>query len=164
MGDTLPNKITMEMIDSAIVDADNKLIPADEKSFAVILSGLFEFAWAFDLGGFGGMPDNIRRGKSKAQTKIYQSALGDVPVDVLKIAIDKVCAGWKWGNRMPLPADIRAEIREDMAERTHCRARLKVARSLGRLPSPPVDRTRAAPAVAVKAVPLERGEKRRDRT
>ena len=83
------------------------LEPAGPQTFAVQLARLMEFARAF----------NAEIPSPDKAAKIYRETLGTLPADLLDLAISRTKETWRWGNRLPLPADIRATVREDFARR-----------------------------------------------
>ena len=96
--------------------ADQKLIGADVKQFAVAMATFWDFVRVFQVGK---EPADI-----EAATKMFRKALEDVPVDLLETAVQRLITTWKWGSKFPLPADIRSHIEEDLTMRQHERRRV----------------------------------------
>ena len=113
----LPDAITPERIQAAIDAQQRALSPASNKAFAVTIDRLFAFARTFGLAN----PD------AAAATKFYREAMSDVPIDLLDRAVSSVCRDWKWGNKLPLPADLRNQISAEMTARRVTLARLELA-------------------------------------
>lgn len=97
--------------------ADQKLIGADVKQFAVAMATFWDFVRVFQVGK---EPADI-----EAATKMFRKALEDVPVDLLETAVQRLITTWKWGSKFPLPADIRSHIEEDLTMRQHERRRVQ---------------------------------------
>lgn len=121
---SVPRKTILEQIQSL----KPWLEPAGSKAFAVAMAKLFEFARTF----------NIQFNSSKA-TEVYREALASLPADLLNLAIQRIMVEWRWGNRLPMPADIRGTVREDWARRNNEMFKLRVAernaRPAKRMPS-----------------------------
>lgn len=84
-----------------------RLEPADEKAMAVALAKLQEFGRTF------GIPaDNVA-----GAVPYYRDALKHLPADFLMEAIAETCRTWKWGHKMPLPADVVANAPKEWLRR-----------------------------------------------
>lgn len=94
------------------------LRPASSKEFMVAIDDLFKFARAFRLGNVD----------AESATGFFYEAVADVPIDILRVAVKSLIGNWRWGNRMPLPADLRASVPAEFGERKHALA--NVERSL----------------------------------
>lgn len=73
-------------------------------------------------------------------TRAYRAGLADVPAKLLTIAIQRAIASWTWGNRLPMPGDLRKLITDDWDERVKMagRARLLARRAPKALQAPTV--------------------------
>lgn len=158
----LPDHVTDDMLNLAVADATAALTPATVQTFAVTISELFEYAWAFDIGSFAGLSEDERRKKTAAQSKLYREALEDIPADLLALSVKRIRTSWKWGNKMPMPADLREAISDEMAKRKSSLARPQMALKFGKRMYQPSGQGRSVPVVNAKAVPLYAGEQRRD--
>lgn len=104
--------------------ARTALTPAGERELASLVRALVGFGKAFAIP----VPE------PKALSAIYAATLRDVPSDLLAVAVERVMAGHKFGMRLPLPGEIRAEIAEELAARKLTMLRLELA--IARAPKP----------------------------
>ena len=81
----------------ALQDLRALTVPATAEEWAVLIDRLMAFSRAFGL--------NV--GDTEIAVREYHNALHDVPYDLAGKAIDQLIRTWKWGNRIPLPADLR---------------------------------------------------------
>lgn len=109
-GTDLSSKMTPELIESALVEAQARVTPSDETELMAMAASLRvrNFAATFSV------PVN-----AGAVGKEYREHLGTLPADVIPVAIHRLLGRWKWGNRVPMPGDVKAEIADEMAERTN---------------------------------------------
>lgn len=91
--------------------------PEALKAFAVFSAQLLEFGRAFGIPIAN--PDVL--------IGIYKRDLADIPAALFQPALEAVTGNWRWGNRMPMPADIRAAISKQRQERESQVARARVA-------------------------------------
>ncbi|MBC8158173.1 MAG: hypothetical protein H8E94_02455 [Alphaproteobacteria bacterium] len=91
--------------------------PCDAQAFAVAIDKLFKFGRTFGL----------KNQATEDATKFYREALKDLPADLVVKAVDGAIKSWKWGNRLPLPADLMDEVKDEWARRRLAKTRLKVA-------------------------------------
>ena len=122
----LPRGITPDVLYMAAADARQALEPAGGELFAVIIDRLFRFAETFAIKD-AGIRDAMR---------FYVEALDDVPPDLLERAVDNVVRNYKYGHRMPPPADLRAVVEQDMAARANALARIETAQKFGKYDKP----------------------------
>lgn len=146
----IPDEATAEGIADAIAGYDRALVPADARAFAVTIDRLFAFARVFGLGN----PD------TRAAVGFYRQALADVPPDLLAEAVRRIVGAWRWGHKLPLPADLRATIADELGRRKVERARLRMAADKLRREEANGLRTRpeqavGAPKVVAKRIPAE---------
>ena len=127
-------------IEAALAAFDSENPRPDEHEFAVLIKPLFDFAVAF------GLPVDAKQ--VEPMTSVYREALAEVPADLLAIAVATVRRTWKWGNRMPLPADLLAAIDGDMREyfvhRSHCTDMARTQVALAELDGPRFIKTATA--------------------
>jgi hypothetical protein len=83
------------------------LTPASDENYIGALSKLIEFAMAF----------GIPCGDAAAVQRIYREKLADLPPDLLLAAVRRVTDSWTWGQRLPMPAEIRATIGDELTQR-----------------------------------------------
>jgi hypothetical protein len=93
------------------------VIPASDEVYVRALSKLIEFAYAF----------NIPCGDAAAVQRIYREKLSDLPCDLLELAIKRITDTWTWGQRLPLPREIRATVSDELKSRRVLCGRAKVA-------------------------------------
>lgn len=94
------------------------LRPATDREFAVCIERLFEYAQTFGLSG-----QNVA-----SAVRFYHEAMDGVPPDMVAEAVSRCTRNWKWGNRMPLPADLREHLPDEYWERR--RAALNIDRAV----------------------------------
>lgn len=126
-------------ISKAITCASRSLEPASEREAADAIKLLFAFCHAFGLGN----PD------PKVQVPFYRNALSGLPADLLRLAVERTTATWKWGNRMPLPRDISEQVAAEMNARIIAKGKAELA--LGKCSAGPNRQARPSPAKAAQA-------------
>ncbi len=114
----LPDHITMPTLDQAIATLSPSIVPAGDVEFAKEVRLLVEFGRTF----------NIEIESIAALTAFYKESLGDLPPDLLQKAFAAVRKSWHWGNRMPMPADVRKTVAAELSKRHHAKAMLKMAK------------------------------------
>lgn len=80
------------------------------EEFAVCIDKLFEFADVFEVKGYS--EDKITKA-----TAIYRKALMDLPPDLLLSGIERTIAMHEYGQRLPLPKEIRKQIDIELRDR-----------------------------------------------
>ena len=100
---------------SPLERAQYALKPASTEEFGVEIDRLFRFARTFGI-----RPESV-----EDMTAFYRQALDDMPADLIREAVDDVIRKWKWGKKMPLPADLRERAQAELGER---RRELTIAR------------------------------------
>ena len=139
----LPIEITPAGLDRAAANANTGLAPVTTKELAVIMDRLFSFTETFGIKDAG-----IRKAM-----QFYRETLSDVPADLLVKSVDGVIRTYKYGHRLPVPADLRTEIEDDLRLRLAARNSIETARRYGRYADTPLkvtdeDRAKALAAVA----------------
>jgi hypothetical protein len=102
--------------------------------------------WA-DLFGLTKMPvDERERGRKAGMiSRLYWQTLGDLPADLLDLALKRTMAGHSY-TVMPLPGEIRAYVAPEMARRKLMALRLETALMFARFEEPPLpDREKITP-------------------
>lgn len=113
--ETLP-AVRSQDLQQSILGLASLLEPASPEAFAVALDKLFAFARAFNVPA-----------DAAVLTPLYRDGLVDLPSDLLVEAVARVTRSWKWGNRLPMPGDLRASIEPEMFERVRTHGRHRVA-------------------------------------
>jgi len=109
--------VTPEVIQGALARYERALAPAGFEAMAVLVLRLLEFAATFGIK----CPDQ------ESAAAIYSDALSDLPPDLLSAAINRTVQTWQWGNRLPMPAEVRAAVTDDLARRQREKSRLELA-------------------------------------
>jgi len=108
------------------------------ETVAVLVAELMAFSRAFNIP----VPD------VQAATDAYVDGLRNLPEDLLVEAVHHARTTWKWGMRMPTPAEVREPVAEEFERRNRelTRARLALRKLPKEAPKaePPVDPERAA--------------------
>lgn len=127
--------MTREQLERGLDRAKYDTRGTDMKAMAVLLDRLFAFGRAFNI------PT-----PAKGATAEYDEALRNYPPDLLEIAINRARQDWKWGNRLPMPGDLKEFITQEASERA---ARLaKLQHALDTAPEPDEERERPPEQVA----------------
>lgn len=148
--DPVPADLTQERTAALIVAQRASLAPTEAKAFAVLIERLFAFARTFGIAN----PD------AAEATRFYRDTLGDLPPDLLERAIATICRDWKWGHKLPLPADVRAAVVDELVRRKVTLGRLEVVAAkldpVTALPKPaePARRRDVGPMVAAAVKPV----------
>ena len=131
------NTVTLPLL---MDDFRASLIPASDEVYARALSKLIEFALAF----------GIPCGDPAAVQRIYHEKLADLPHDLLTKAVTRVTDTWTWGNRLPMPAEIRKTISNELVYRRVQLSRAQLAmlkardrETYAQLPQLPAPKTNA---------------------
>lgn len=90
-----------------LAQAESRAKPCGAKAFAVILDRLFAFGRAFGI-------TNIH---PEDAVRSYRESLAELPEDLVDTAVHTAISSWRWGNRLPMPGDLRAFVEDDFAER-----------------------------------------------
>lgn len=119
----LPTSLSLSQIDTQLTHYERALRPASAEFWATELDRLYLFAAVFKV-----PMDNI-----VATTRMYSETLSDLPPSLVRNAITEALKGWRWGNRLPMPADLRAFVSDALERRrkglrTLTAARAKAAR------------------------------------
>jgi len=96
---------------------DRALISADDRAWGEAMDLLFVWAAVFkvDVSSVGDA------------AKLYRETLKDLPGDLVRKAVKELTATWRWGNRLPLPADFRNAVGEALERRQNTRRVLGMA-------------------------------------
>lgn len=103
---------------SAKRSTEARLTPASLEAFGVFMEGLLDF----------GEICGVKIIDHAAMTALYRQAI-TLPEDLLMKALARIIANWVWGNRLPLPAEIRNFVIDELNERVTDRS---VAREIAR--------------------------------
>lgn len=119
----LPKAATPEALKAAESQLVTLTRPVGVQAFAVLMDKLFEFAEAF----------NIKADPAKL-VPIYRETLGKLPEDLVAKAIRSVTGAWKYGNRLPTPAEMLEPVKTEWGERRVAQSQVQFAL---RKPPPP---------------------------
>lgn len=100
--------------------------PATVQELLVILDKLFTFAHTFC-----GVTDV---GRIESATGFYLKALEGLPADIADLAVENVCATYKYGSQLPKPADLIEAIAHEWGERKMVQIHLDRALRFGENP------------------------------
>lgn len=106
-GEQLPATATRTALQTSRSVYQRWLDPGGREVFAVQMDRLLEFAATF------GIPD----AKAREALGFYRDALAVLPADLMVLAVQRICSGWKRGNRLPLPAEITETVSEELGRR-----------------------------------------------
>lgn len=101
-------------------EAKASLVPAEPQEMAVFLEMMQQTAAALRWPAL-----------AQGAARIYVVALGDVPADLLALALTRLQRDWKWA-RMPSPADVREAIADELGTRKLRLTRLRTVEIFGR--------------------------------
>jgi hypothetical protein len=133
----------------ALEEVNRSLLPVSNRECFAQLGELL--VWA-DMFGLVKMPDEKREltQKTAALCRMYWESLGDLPADLLTLALRRTRNGHAY-SKLPLPADIRGYITEELCRRQLMAMRLKTAIILGNFEEPPLTkRERITPEQAAE--------------
>lgn len=115
--ETFPAGIDRRQVEVALEVANERMKPCDPKTFAVLMKNFLTWAQ-----GFG-----VKVHDASVITASYRAKL-DLPADLMAVAVDRAMGEWKWGNRLPLPAELKGFVSDELAERVGDQLRLRTAR------------------------------------
>lgn len=139
----LPKSLTEETLQAELDRARRSVTPTSLAHLATAIDDLIVFGRAFDLLA-NGKPETI-----EVMSSVYGDALGELPSDLLFIAVDAVRAAWRW-PRMPLPADVKSHVSEEFSSRKIVAYTLE--RALAHMRKPQTITGRRAP-IAIGSTP-----------
>jgi hypothetical protein len=132
-----------DQIIQAMPIAEEAVRPASVQEFAVAMAELFDWIEMFGVVPLPNNPDE-RCAKLAKITERYHANLGDLPGDLIAKGIKRTTDAATF-RVLPLPGDIRNEVKDELMERRLILARLRLAASLARYrvaPVPAGDRLR----------------------
>ena len=104
------------MLNGALEAAMSRLVRCPVRVFAALMDRLLGFAQTF----------SIRVPDPAALIEIYRARV-DLPADLMVMAVDRAIGEWKWGNRLPLPAELTGFAAAEMMERARDLRKIKTA-------------------------------------
>lgn len=119
--DPLPEAWTVSRLENTGTQLQCGLLPCQPEELMVAIGQLTDFGRTFNL-PIPNLSGLIER---------YQQDLAHLPGDILAKAAKQIMASWKWGNRMPMPADILALAHPYLMQRKMAAGRVRIA--LGKL-------------------------------
>lgn len=119
MIDDLPATIreNPEALHRALAALNADLTPPTPEQFSVATLDFFLWANAFGVGG------NL---DVEGTARLYRAALSDIPAPLLRKAFQRIIATWKW-PRLPSPADVRDQIRDELGDVLTIKSQLEIA-------------------------------------
>lgn len=144
---------------------------ASDEAFAVALDELLRFARAFNV-ALPARRETDSRAPVTVITEIYRQAMDDLPEDLIVLAVRRAVKTWTWGNRLPMPGDLRKLVADDLHQRRRDLARAEAAlrkvAATAPIPSDPTPEELAAveaamarleaPPTMARRVPVERDD------
>jgi hypothetical protein len=115
-GDQIPEAVTIARLQAVMTALEDS--PTTEAQFWVAIEPLFK------LGDTFGLPT-----PPTPAVQLYWRALQDLPVLVVVETVETLVRTWKWGNRLPLPAEVREQVPKAYLRRLKQRASAKMALS-----------------------------------
>lgn len=103
-----------------LAEAEAELKPASQQSMAVAIDQIMKFGVTF----------KIPAGNVKDATQFFGAGLAGLPEDLLQAAVLETLQGCKFGNRLPLPGELRACVTERMGRRARRLARVRWAQQI----------------------------------
>jgi hypothetical protein len=125
----LPEGVTLPALKAELEIVERTLEPASSPQMAVGIAKLLDFARAFGI-------TNAEGSQVRSMAEFYRQGFEDVPGDLVLLACERASREWRWGNRMPLPADLKAMISEELGRRRVVQARIRSAMMKARVPEP----------------------------
>lgn len=113
----VPQTATVAVLEQSISGLASLLEPASVEALAIALDRLLAFARAF----------NVPVSDRATVLAIYRDTLADLPSDLIVEAVGRATRNWTWGNRLPMPGDLRKTIEPELFARTAAHGRHKVA-------------------------------------
>jgi hypothetical protein len=113
----LPETWTVAQLETTAASLKAQLSPCQPEALMVEIAKLMDFGRAFNLPipNTATLIDN------------YRDKLGHLPADILQTACHETTSSWKWGNRMPMPADILEAANRHLTARKIIEGRAKLA-------------------------------------
>ena len=133
--DTLPNEARVRVA-AAIPALEAALEPATVQAAAVALEPLISL---IDRYGLVALPAD-QDGREEALGRIargYRDDLADLPSDLLVLAVQRIVRTHRYRN-LPLPAEFRRAVAEELERRMSGLLLLKAVHRLGRFVGPPL--------------------------
>jgi hypothetical protein len=138
------------LLPEALRMAEMSLVPVSNADFFDAIGAFLDWC---DLLGLRPFPEDEQE-RSKLMSRLalaYYQTLSDLPPDLLVIALAKIQHEHRWRN-LPMPADIRGAVAEDLENRQRIRRRLQTAMKLGRFEEPPLPADQRAKPEEIAAV------------
>lgn len=115
-GDQIPEAVTIARLQAVVAALEDS--PTTEAQFWVAIEPLFK------LGDTFGLPT-----PPTPAVQLYWQALQDLPVLVVMETVEKLIRTWRWGNRLPLPAEVREQVPAAYLKRLRLRRSAEMALS-----------------------------------
>lgn len=138
-----------EILPDGLTQVERSLVPVGNVECFAELGEMVEWA---DMFGLLKLPDDERERakKSAVLCRMYWESLGDLPADLLTLALKRTRSGHGY-SKLPLPADIRGYITEELCRRQLMAMRLATAIKFGTFTAEPLpERERITPEQAAE--------------
>ncbi len=112
----LPVQVTKPMLSQALDFLAPSVAPASREAIAIAADTLISFARAHSI-----------QVDAKAYTASIAENLSDLPSDLLVVGAKAILRSWKWGNRLPMPGEIREFMGKELQTRLAPVHRLQTA-------------------------------------
>lgn len=119
---TIPPQIAKHLpeLKTAITAA---LMPPTEAQFTQALEAIWTTPAMFGI--------KLEPGQIAGATTIYRQVLSELPLDLLDEAIKRTISNWTYRN-LPMPAEIRNHVTEELSRRRLIQTRIKIAEMYAR--------------------------------
>jgi hypothetical protein len=115
--ETIPETWTVAHLEQTLSRLERGLRPCQPEELMIGIATLMRFGRTFNIA----IPD------SAGLVDEYRTKLAHLSADILDKAIGETTASWKWGNRMPMPADILASAQRHITRRMMLQGRAEIA-------------------------------------
>ena len=116
LGDRIPEAVTISRLQAVATTLEDQ--PATQTEFWVVMEPLFKLADTF------GLPT-----PTTPAIQLYWQVMQDLPAWAVSEAVETLIKTWKWGNRLPLPAEVREQVPSTYLSRLRLRRSAEMALS-----------------------------------
>lgn len=148
----LPKAATARRLTEAQNALESKMMPASPQDRAVAIKRLLDFGRAF----------NIKINDPQQLAATYNLYLNKLPADLLERSVTLILGCWKWGNRLPTPAEVAEMVNSEMTNRVIMAGKISMA--LRRIPPPAKEKIESAELDALMRDCRNRFKSKRQKT